>query len=856
MKSIFKKIAFVLALAMVVTAFPAKTAAAAAEGPQLKAHRVLYIGGDVTETYAEKAYATVWNFKEDGYTVKFESKDPEIATVGKNKGMVTAVSVGVTTVTATFSKEGAKDVVKTCKVEVKKNAAVVTIDEDSQKAIEGLKVGEKVTAVAVKTDAEGSNEDITDGVRFSVDDDKIATVNSKTGEITAVATGETVLKVWGVQWEYSAEAGKYVITETTPKTEYKLVVKKGTITEVKQIALDQIELTATDEETAKNMTINDVKVEYFIGENAITDFIKSVAANGTKVIVTLHNPIVADQQYRVTYGDASFDFKGAKADVADIQISTTVAEAGQEVFIAVTTYNADGVKLTTTTAETYANSGVTVTADESLSGDYYLDSATGLIYFFNANKTAVVKATYDKGFDDYGNKIPDIVKTAQVTSYSPASAADGNVEGWAVGAIDADAAKLVYSNAAIKVAVGDSAYYLYGKYTRKQAGQQDQTLYTNGVDFTYSSSNENVLLVYGNQLLPVAQGAASVIVKQGDKVVGVANVIVDAARVLDRIEVSVDNTKLSAGVKNSIITIKAFDQMGQNILSSAAVTVDQTNAANVAAAALNIGGVDADGKVLVTSNSVADKPVAAYLRVSVKVGNVEKVQNVVLSVKQPDSNVVSYKVAATKNAIDQKIGDKTDLSNYESVISVESFDKDGFKIADVPATATLKAPEKDKTTGKYTDLGMFIVITKGNDNIADFVTLTGSAITAVTKSGDVVTKAPTGSYLVRVYNVSADRAQIIGSTSVVVSDTTVPMVVTQEKKVVASLNADGVNGSVSIKRNGAVVSNAVVTDLVLSNQSTTPTNSIYVAQVEVTETMADGTKVKTKVNVNRLFSLQ
>ncbi len=850
MKSIFKKIAFVLALAMVVAAFPAKTAAAAAEGPQLKAHRVLYIGGDVTETYAEKAYATVWNFKEDGYTVKFESKDPEIATVGKNKGMVTAVSVGVTTVTATFSKEGAKDVVKTCKVEVKKNAAVVTIDEDSQKAIEGLKVGEKVTAVAVKTDAEGSNEDITDGVRFSVDDDKIATVNSKTGEINAVATGETVLKVWGVQWEYSAEAGKYVITETTPKTEYKLVVTKGTITEVKQIALDQIELTATDEETAKNMTINDVKVEYFIGENAITDFIKSVAANGTKVIVTLHNPIVADQQYRVTYGDASFDFKGAKADVADIQISTMVAEAGQEVFIAVTTYNADGVKLTTTTAETYAGSGITVTADESLSGDYYLDSATGKIYFFNANKTAVVKATYDKGFDDYGNKIPDIVKTAQVTSYSPASAADGNVEGWAVGAADADATKLVYSNAAIKVAVGDSAYYLYGKYTRKQAGQQDQTLYTDGINFTYSSSNENVLLVYGNQLLPVAQGAASVIVKQGDKVVGVANVIVDAARVLDRIEVSVNNTKLSAGVNDSTITIKAFDQMGQNILSSAAVTVTQTNTANVAAAALNIGGVDADGKVVVTSNSAADKPVAAYLRVSVKVGNVEKVQNVVLSVKQADGNVVSYKVAVSKNAIDQKIGDSTNLDDYMATVGVESFDKDGFKIADVEATTQLTVPAANAAEGKY------IVITKGNDNIADFVTLTGSAITAVTKNGDVVTKAPTGSYLVRVYNVANNKAQIIGSTSVVVSDTTVPMVVTQEKKVVASLDAAGVNGSVSIKRNGAVVSNAVVTDLVLSNQSTTPTNSIYVAQVEVTETMADGTQVKTKVNVNRLFSLQ
>ncbi|MDE7297417.1 MAG: hypothetical protein K2N94_01145, partial [Lachnospiraceae bacterium] len=804
MKSIFKKIAFVLALAMVVTAFPAKTAAAAASGPQLKAHRVLYLneGGDVTGTYLNKAYATVWNFKEDGYTVRFEPEDEDIVTVGAKKGMITAVSVGTTRVKATFSKDGAEDVVKYCKVEVKKNAAVVTIDEASEKAIGELKVGEQVTAVAVKTDAEGSNEDITDGVRFRIEDDKIATVNAKTGEITAVATGETKLFVYGVQWEYSMTEKKYKLEQTTPETEYPLVVTKGTITDAKQISLDQIELTATDEETAKNMKLEDVKVEYFLAGTAITDFIKSVAANGTQVIVTLHNPIVADQQYRVTYGDASFEFKGAKADVAAIQIATTVAEAGQEVFVAVTTYNADGVRLTTTTESSFATSNISLSADESLTGDYYLDTVTGKIYFFNANKSAIVKATYEMGFDDYGNKIPNIEVTGQITSYSPASAADGNVEGWAAGAEDADTSKLAYSTAAIRVAVGDYRYFLFGKYTRKTAGQADETLYTNGTEFTYSSTNENVLLVNANQLLPVSQGAASVIVKKGDQVVGVANVIVDAARTLDRIEVSVDNNKLSAGVKNSVITVKAFDQMGQPIDIAGEVTITQTNTGNKEKAKL--GGLESfDGtSATITSSAIEASPVAAYLRVVVNHNGVEKAQNVILSVKKADSAVASYKVATTKGSIDEKVEGSFDAANYTSVVTVESYDKDGFKIEDVAATTATTAPTGASAAGKY------IVITKGNDNISGFVSLTGSAITAVTKGDNgVVAKAPTGSYLVRVYNVANNRAQVMGTASIVVSDSTAPLVVTQETKTVASLDAAGVNGAVSIKRNGSVVAN-------------------------------------------------
>ena len=91
MKSIFKKIAFVLALAMVVTMMPTKAAAAAeSDGPQMYSTLKLYLGGDVTETYAGQRYAKVWN--KDGYDVEFESSDTSVATVN-SKGYVTLAIV-------------------------------------------------------------------------------------------------------------------------------------------------------------------------------------------------------------------------------------------------------------------------------------------------------------------------------------------------------------------------------------------------------------------------------------------------------------------------------------------------------------------------------------------------------------------------------------------------------------------------------------------------------------------------------------------------------------------------------------------------------------------------------------------
>ena len=234
MKSIFKKITFVLALAMVVTMLPAKTAAAAtADGPQMYKALLLYLDGDITGNYKSERYASVWGWKENGYdAVSFESADPSVATVS-SKGKVTAVKVGKTTVTATFTGEDVDTVVRKCVVTVKRNAAKVGLSAASTKKVEaGFTLGDKLRLTAVRKDAEGNTEwnktqkkYTTDSVRFQSSDENVFKVTKTTGILTATGAGEATLTIWTVQTE-----GKDATTGTYPvgvSREYKVVVSQG-----------------------------------------------------------------------------------------------------------------------------------------------------------------------------------------------------------------------------------------------------------------------------------------------------------------------------------------------------------------------------------------------------------------------------------------------------------------------------------------------------------------------------------------------------------------------------------------------------------------------------------------------------
>ena len=327
MKSIFKKIAFVLALAMVVTMLPANTASAASsDSPQMYKTLLLYLdsgngeGSDVTGSFKSERYASVWGWKESGYTeVTFESADPDVATVS-SKGKVTAVKVGKTTVTATFTGDDVKTVTRECKVTVKRNAAKVGLSSDSAKKVEaGLSVGEKLQLTAVRKDAEGNTEwnktmrdYTTDSLRFKSSNEDVFTVTKTTGMITATGAGEATLTVWAVQSEgYDAEAKEY---PAGVSKEYKVVVSgfSAQATGVKEI-------------TVTGAFTKDSKFEVKKGNQNIS-LTATVAEDGKSAVLTLATKLNKGV-YTVSCGDLKAEISAEDEKVVQI----TVLENGGQV---------------------------------------------------------------------------------------------------------------------------------------------------------------------------------------------------------------------------------------------------------------------------------------------------------------------------------------------------------------------------------------------------------------------------------------------------------------------------------------------------------------------------------------------
>ncbi len=217
------------------TPTPTSTPTPTPTGPRMYSGIKLYYGdGDVTGQYASERYAVVWN--KDGYTVEFKSVNPKIATVGKRKGLVTAVSVGKTTVKATFTdKETGEKIVRSCRITVKRNAVDAGISPNSENKLLNLTVGDSFQTKAYRTDSDGvqswsGRDKITDGVRFLSSNPEVFTVGKTKGKVTAVGAGEAELTVWAVQSECAeyGEDGKVVeYRATTKPRKYKVVVKEA-----------------------------------------------------------------------------------------------------------------------------------------------------------------------------------------------------------------------------------------------------------------------------------------------------------------------------------------------------------------------------------------------------------------------------------------------------------------------------------------------------------------------------------------------------------------------------------------------------------------------------------------------------
>lgn len=754
MKNFFKKLSFVLALAMIVTAIAPAGKASAATAPSYKYNKkVLYIGGDMTGKYGDTHKFPINNAK--GYTVTWKSSKKSVATVDAKSGNIKAVGVGTSVITATATSKAGKATELKATVFVKQNGEKVgfgTLAKVKEMAVgDSVKVNVYRELAGKKYWTQADKTVVTDYTKWESSNPEVATV-SKWGTVKALAAGEATITAKMMQTE-----GSTVVDSAS----FKVTVKAG-LTEVKQTSINTFEAKfASDLSAVANK--DNVKVYSMVGNTKVTVVVKEVkfdATDKTKAVVTTYADFVKDTEYVVEYAETNAKFKGAdlsKEAVAYLKISTTEAVKNEATEIKVQAFNANDVEI--------AVAGLPIDISAEISPDYYLDTASKKITFFNSGKTATVKAvfhTYTYG-DDYKEITKDV--EAVIKSVEKAAITVKSVDTFTVYKGDVDFAKP--SNT---IAVSDDGTY---KVAVKLTTSDDKEVKsTDATDkFTFSSSDNTTLLVIGTTLYPVKEGGATVIVKYGDTVVGAYAVVIGAKRVASDISVKLDKTNLSSNADDSVkLVVTAKDQYGVDRTGEDGIVIKPASIPSGAPTGIPSASGDKNNE-FVFKGDVYDT-VGTY-RYEVKVGD-QAPRFVAFEVKNPGTEVASTRISEAGKTVDLalKVGDtnKTDTKDFSMELS--TYNKDGYKIANIDLKAT-KTAATPSTTGSLYYATVDAPSGKSASDIADFVSVSGKVNVAPIKlDTGVFTKAPTGTYVVKVFEVVMDSKGDVKENAIAVTNFT------------------------------------------------------------------------------------
>lgn len=294
MKSSKKALAFALAAAMVVTAFPV-TNAEAASTAKLNTTSVTVAAGTAAKQTKSIKVTTPSTWK--SVKVKVSSSDKKIATV-KASGKtvkVTAVKKGSAKVTVKVTaKKGNKKVSKTLTAK----ASVINA---------GLKFTAAPTDMVVGTEDKVATKKCPSvaKVSYKSSDDTIATV-AEDGTVKAVKAGKVTITA-------TSDYGKEVTTDINVKT---AILKSAT-----QKKASQIEATFagdTSKLDKKDIIITNTSNNVVYPVKAI-----SVAADKTTVKIDTYSEMNDAKEYSVKYDGTEVKFTATDGTVADVGVSAT-----------------------------------------------------------------------------------------------------------------------------------------------------------------------------------------------------------------------------------------------------------------------------------------------------------------------------------------------------------------------------------------------------------------------------------------------------------------------------------------------------------------------------------------------------
>lgn len=773
----FRKLSFVLAVAMILSVFYPAAGVFAASKPKLNAtSKTLLLAVDGRDEFD----FNIKN-KKSGWAYEWESSDTDVAEVD-DKGLVTAVGVGSATITVYITDKKTGEEVKelSAKVTVKDNIKTVKISN----APEGnkLAVGQEYDFNRSYVTNSGSTKKTTSITRWEVTPAENAKIDDS-GLFVANAAGEYTITARSFQskakyeaWLADKEANAaYVLAEDSIK-----ITVAPSMVEVKQKDLDTITVTfdsaMKQEDLAKNL-----KVYYLAGTTKVLHQISAITLDSTNKVATVdfYGKLVKDTTYVVEYPDMeSKEFKSAAAKYTDVvsgEILTKTAQIATPEKLEIALYDKNGVNI----ADNNNDNDALLNRVELKSSNNATTLVGRNLSMYKVGDTTTISVTYHTYDYDLttGQEIGVVTFEGVVTCVEKKTDNVGVLNAYTVVTKSGTKKQADFSNVKHSIAAGDSGYYLAVQLKGKKADGTD--LYTTNVDsdagFKYVTSNKDILIVgeYDGFVYPVREGTASVVVSYNDVVVGTAVITVVGARKVANVTLDATSFKLSndddvQDTKSVTVTVK--DQLGDDYTNCG---IETTINGNINDHGLLTSVASANPIVF----NAANVPQGTYTY-TVKVTDYStwttttRFISVTVLAPSSDDNVYYYAVEPDKTEYDMNL---TSWDTNENVtLSLFGYASNGVRNVRVDLTqgdykVTVKTPYGNKY-GNYTADGVTMLNTVTGQSVAvlKLVNTVQDDKDPRTPKKTIFTKLETGTYIIEAVDASG---KAINATYFTVKDT-------------------------------------------------------------------------------------
>ncbi|MDI9509719.1 MAG: Ig-like domain-containing protein, partial [Bacillota bacterium] len=383
----FKKLSFVLVVAMVLSVFAPAASVFAAKKPALNSTKKYLHLGRVDNGQNE------FNFniknKQKGSKYQWESSNEAIAVVNEKNGVTTAKGVGKATISVTITDKDGKDTTLKAQVIVRDNIETVKISNP----VEKVGVGEAYDYNRSFITEAGSTKKTSAITRWEVEpntatiDDKGVFVATEPGEYTVTALSFQSKARYNSWLEDADKYADYVLDTDTTK-----VVVAGSIKEVKQESSTKVKVVF---DTAMPDADKNITLYQIIGESKAKQITKEIKLADDKKSVTVETyvPFKDEATYEIDYPEVGSDtFVAARRkaeDVAEIKIETSTAVVGEATDVVVKLFNSNNVDITDGDG---LDSRIKLSSDNEVGT--YLDGDQRQVIIFEKGATTKVTATF------------------------------------------------------------------------------------------------------------------------------------------------------------------------------------------------------------------------------------------------------------------------------------------------------------------------------------------------------------------------------------------------------------------------------------------------------------------------------